>query len=711
MNSGIRLRSTALAALVLLFAAGCSSEDSSEQSAPETNNTDSAQVEPAPALSIPALQNPSLPAATATAVPAVNEQQAEPLPAYPLDAILAGAGAGQWSLEGGLNNYLRSYVYGGDTALQGEIDHRGMEAVVRAARAVVAKGDAGEKLKKSLRQITLPIEDIERYTVAAPGQRNSSADQWLRFFVSPALADGGCDRIVRQDLPSPADLDGPCYHRREWTNRHGGINHRIYYPADWETDPSGLRRVLTAAVAIDWSLDTYVRQGRGGSIYLIFSTGLYSEERRAEGFVGEYTDDWCSITLLDPAYGLDEDEFKQTVAHEVFHCFQAWNARPQYEHFLAGNRDITAWWIEGTAEFFSNVAYPHTNAEWSRIDRFDVASADNPILSMAYESTVFFQYMANRWGNNAVVNLMGQLPDSGDSYDQASRLAGFMDMQNLFHDFAEDYLDQKIRDTSGELLPINPLIGPDIDLPGTREFETPPFVLYRAQVNFNDRGNHRVEAEDAGAPGEYSVRKMSGGDWTKFPERLEGSPCESRIINWRLALTAVTAGEEPRSMRIKVVREEGDDDESECEDEVEPASCGDNPRYAHVVEWLTMMGEYNVDDVDSPHCHPHCTWSCFCEHPRLHSERTMTLAECYRYVEDNRERRDRWLPGRKHPEMTYCEFHLSDYYDSYVPGRVLGKLEADEALMGWCTRRCLDKCGMPQVPPCNNPEALGCKRN
>lgn len=724
--------------LLLTLAGGCSDEEPSMPASTTTPTTETSPDSTTKSAEIPANETGTtateaettepvvteeLPQTTATetvsaAASQPEEEAQDPLPVQPLDAILAGVDDGRWSLEEGLGNYLNAFIYGGDPLPNQTVDHRGAEAVVRVAHTIAARGGPDTRLARLYRRLVLPIEVLERHT--APGQL--SHRHWLDIFLSAAYADTDCDRVIRQADSSGTELSGPCYRKQHWPNSHGSAlpNHSIYYPARWldEGDPL-FALVAFAALAIDKSLDFYAPLGEVGSITLVFSTGLAPTIESAQAFVGNYSSNQCRVTVLAPALDEEPSVFQQILAHEIFHCFEAWNAREQYALFDGGGVDPTSWWIEGMAEYFGNVVYPRVNAEWAWVGGFDAVSHARSILQLSYENVVFFQYMGNKWGDQAIVELMRSLPTSGGRPEQAAALAGFRDMEAFFHEFAETYLSRTIRDSSYELLPIDPDKGPVLELPSTAQLGTRPFVIRRAQLHFSGEGSYTLAAEDSGAPGRYSARMGDAGRWETLPEEINGSECETTTQSWQLALTAVTAGSERRVLQIETERKEVLPGAGDCEEDEElddyAGTCGTDPRYADMPDKIAFMESMGTDP-GSRMCHPACTWRCFCARPEMHSNRLPTLNECYRYVENSADISDHWLPGPGHAPMTRCEWYLSEEYRDHLPGRIFehaaaevaadpvlaealpnftGRISAHGVLMGWCMRRCAIDCAAP----------------
>ena len=115
----------------------------------------------------------------------------------------------------------------------------------------------------------------------------------------------------------------------------------------------------------------------------------------------------CQIILFPLAMAIsnpdDPSAFQQTVAHEVFHCFQVWNYPALAQNALWSVQD---WWGESTATYFSNVVYPGVNEEWGWIEDWNYNSGATPLVFGSYDNFGFFQYLANRIGNEGVLDLI-----------------------------------------------------------------------------------------------------------------------------------------------------------------------------------------------------------------------------------------------------------------------------------------------------------------
>jgi hypothetical protein len=87
----------------------------------------------------------------------------------------------------------------------------------------------------------------------------------------------------------------------------------------------------------------------------------------------------------------DELRFKFIVGHEIFHCVQraTW----------PGSLDTTSdrnWWVEGSAEYFANLANPGTNFGGRFVSAFESRALSTSLLDLSYEDLVFFSWLGER---------------------------------------------------------------------------------------------------------------------------------------------------------------------------------------------------------------------------------------------------------------------------------------------------------------------------
>ena len=224
----------------------------------------------------------------------------------------------------------------------------------------------------------------------------------------------------------------------------GAYQARVFYPASWAS--GNLNYAVDAANAIQDSWFVYSGFGKFEAVDLVFT--LLPQASKPTSILAEVVSSGnattCRIIVYPLAMEDSEDVFKQTVAHEMFHCYQQWNFVDKFDASWA----VQDWWGEGTAEYFSNVVYPSVNDEWKRLGYFAGNSAETPLVQMSYEDWIFWQFMANQVSNQGVLSLIASLPAEGGTAEQAFALAAYPNIEALFHQFGRDFIDKKIADAS-----------------------------------------------------------------------------------------------------------------------------------------------------------------------------------------------------------------------------------------------------------------------
>ena len=316
----------------------------------------------------------------------------------------------------------------------------------------------------------------------------------------------------------------------------GGAEYRVLYPSEWATEAGWGEPYLDIAMdAIRESITVYGALGLVSSANIVFSPKQTAAARTsyADTNLVEYlSDEPCAVVVYPLATDASEEAVKQTLAHELFHCFQNWNFPEQSQVPYAAS----GWWKDAAADYFSNVVYPATNNEWSRIGVFDATSGTAPLTRMTYEASFFFQHLGNTIGDAGIIDLLGSLPGSGGEIEQQAALRAWPGMDNLFQEFAEDYLDTAVTDTSGDVIPFSPEMGEPVRFAASDTFEVTvePFVVRRRLLAFDPKISIVIGVEELSGDSRQSFRP-EGGSWAPAP--IEISCSEAR--NWRSAITSV----------------------------------------------------------------------------------------------------------------------------------------------------------------------------
>ncbi|HRK70305.1 MAG TPA: hypothetical protein PLA85_01870 [Micropepsaceae bacterium] len=210
--------------------------------------------------------------------------------------------------------------------------------------------------------------------------------------------------------------------------------------------------------------------------------------------------------------------FLFTMAHEAFHCVQAWNWSASYAH----HSTTTKWWVEGSADFMASTVFPNTATSALIYQDFDKNSESVPLTQMSYETGVFFTWL---WGKDPALfwSMLDGLPSGADSGDEQAQQASLRKTvgEERFQEFAQDYVDGNIIDPHGKPLGVHPVFTSTVVYSdtGDREFLTQPFTVMRRVVRF-ERGQY-MTATKAAKPPLFAARPLeSTGGWGPFPDQI-----------------------------------------------------------------------------------------------------------------------------------------------------------------------------------------------
>jgi hypothetical protein len=295
------------------------------------------------------------------------------------------------------------------------------------------------------------IEGGEESASASPPERRSS----FQLVAARSQAPGDlCGTVASQGF-DPASIgvdeaatDGPrCYGVLE--DLSTGHRLAVYYPVDWRADPTvqdlpgeALDALVTAANryatipglaptgAVNLVFSLFDAPLLGGHAFINASTGYIRPERTAPTSP-------CPVTIFPTGIGRSVPEFKRTVAHEIIHCI-AERMESTWVH--------DKWWIEGAAEYLSNVVYPSVNDEHKFDRQFSILTNryDHALPALKYANVVFFQFYANQHGDEGLVRLLQSLLGQADPIAVLSNTGG---MDDDWEEFLVRYAAGAIADT------------------------------------------------------------------------------------------------------------------------------------------------------------------------------------------------------------------------------------------------------------------------
>lgn len=241
------------------------------------------------------------------------------------------------------------------------------------------------------------------------------------------------------------------------------------------------------------------------------------------GTAGAPVDDECRVAMYPLARG-GTGYVAFTVAHELFHCVQY--ATAGRERVLTVTRDGAEaggdWWVEGSAEWFAELAVPGTDELDDRVADFDALSMNTPLYEMAYEAVPFFLWLAGEEGAGAVTALLPRMAAASSAEAQQEAMGRIL-ADGEWLDFGKTYLDSDIRGPGGDPIGSDPVtFRTEIEEPATLTRTLEPFVLDRRALHFLC-GRWTL----AHAPGDANLESREpGGAWGAPPARINGKDAD-----------------------------------------------------------------------------------------------------------------------------------------------------------------------------------------
>ncbi len=326
--------------------------------------------------------------------------------------------------------------------------------VVERAYAYEANGTdpaLKSEMTRLLEILFPPEENLDLYAV--------SADSISNLILSRENG-ANCRELWKQGLPNNVAVPPTCLIFEERVVE--GVAVKVYFWADWKDDPIRKPFFQAAIEALEDSVKTYKKYAPDNMPDMTLIMSNLSDPIKPSTYAAtlysailDFGYNSCPIITYQLSTSFSLDQFKQLVAHEAFHCVQGQILPDQMK---AGSK---GWWSEGTANYFSNVVYPNANLEQDLfLNKFHQKSAESSLQDMSYETFVFFQYLANHYGDDQeIINILKTMPTATSSthVDQAQKLAEVDQMDEIFHQFGRDYFDGKIKDTDGTFIPSDTL--------------------------------------------------------------------------------------------------------------------------------------------------------------------------------------------------------------------------------------------------------------
>jgi hypothetical protein len=213
--------------------------------------------------------------------------------------------------------------------------------------------------------------------------------------------------------------------------------------------------------------------------------------------------------------------YRNTLAHELMHCVQNWTWPEAAKLYGEG----AEWWMEGTAEFFSQLVYETPGRSQLFGEQFGKSWAnDKPLTAMEYENIVFFAWLWQQ-GPNAMLDFFATLATwKGAGPQQDALRTAFSD--ETLTKFVRDYMDSKVALPSGSVVfkawPGQPYL---VDGDDTISFERQAFQIERKSILLTN-GVYNIIAT---GQLDWSKRPIEGGEWTDIDPMETVDACEKPV--------------------------------------------------------------------------------------------------------------------------------------------------------------------------------------
>lgn len=499
---------------------------------------------------------PTLPAPfemTPTAIP-------EPLPSSYSDLMENKLASGAWTLEVGLVTILKMFageIQASDGGLEQGVFNAEGTGILQLADNYLQTGSDQTTKDEITRLINLLVptqESLDRFSIpeeqamlrggsdglAAEAQQ----DKTVAFTTDRSYqTEQECKDLWVNGFPDPRLPSFPCFMFGEPV---AGQPYQVYYPLAWRGDASREPYYRAALDALRDSINTYkplftiIKP-----ISIVFSPldGVFDALTYYYHF-GE--GESCPIIIHPSAIiGSVNIKFNQLIAHEIAHCFTAWNLERQY----LGSGTASKWWSEGMAEYFSNVVYPSANAEHQYSSRFAHKSTTISLIGMEYENFAFFQFLGNRIGSSGVIAMLQSMPTTPGRAAQRAALAAVPGIDDTFEEFTRTIMENTLKDTDGSVIYIPDDIPEDFTDQAffsgveSQDFSGKSFVVARYLANFPSEKSFTVEVISGGVGRSAWHPHGSRGEWKAFPAIAAGK-CEELVYSGYVITT--NPSEEPK---------------------------------------------------------------------------------------------------------------------------------------------------------------------
>jgi hypothetical protein len=502
----------------------------------------------------------SLPGSVSTATKAVTPGADTPaptavptaaVPSEPLSLVQlyeARLKAGDWTEGEGLEQLLGMYTdptQSTDPVGSYTLKDEELTGLLRTADQYLANNPNDQYHDAVQKQVNLLVPPLDKLDLFSKKHNLTAVSHLASLNPSTTTDTPDCQDLWVNGFDSTPI---PCFEFNEQTV--DGTTVRLYYPSTWPaTDPRRARLVPIVQAA---ARAVHIFNGYGPNplppvtmvitelAWMNQDTHLRDTNLHGLAVRGNSSSLSCYVGLFPSLLGFSVEQMQQGVAHEMFHCYQYQNLSAQERSSAHAEND---WWVEGSAEYFSNVVYPTANFEQRDMNELvDHIKYDN-LFEWKYKAYIFFQYLENRpdfGGNAGILNLLRNMPTApGTGYaEQAAALAGYRNMGVIFQEFGQALADQNVIDLDHN--PIHytlPMTADDTVevIPDGSILGGAPFTIYINRVVFPRNFNYNLTVTTQHEPGQAGARlESSPRAWAPLPSPVNAG-CDD--VNYLVVVT------------------------------------------------------------------------------------------------------------------------------------------------------------------------------
>jgi hypothetical protein len=484
------------------------------------------------------------------------EADEEPLPPMTYDEVVdRGVEAGIWTEADGLARAI-GHAMGlvPDDAVPGAatVVDPAITALLDRANELGASGTLTDAESENLQfffEAAMPPEATRDRLVetAVGGVGGSSEPQgYAARGIRAPRAPANCAPVDPGNFSGSAWVEG-CF--RTDVYDVAGQTVRIISPDWFDADETLAGWPLFAFEVVRQSYDTYQSLGTIGALDILFaptdtSSGTYGIAVSDEQWQRATVAGPCPIVIFPNSQATDL-RFRQTLAHEIWHCVQ---------HFSASmdNFSTNRWFLEGSAEYFSNVVYEDDDEEHVWNSSFDRRSRTQSLFQMDYHTWIWWQFLANRSSPRAVADLTWDMIAAGDGGK-----ALMAERASEFQRFVVEFVAGTIRDQSGATLDkARRFNRPRVDVVKndegkTKTVKTEPMVATRYTIRYEKQLRFLQSDQTTATGGEHAMveydRRGELQQWKQIHPEVR-SECKQPV--WYVIVA--TSGADSYEAKVKV---------------------------------------------------------------------------------------------------------------------------------------------------------------